>query len=200
MKTAQTRLITTKSIFSISLLVISITVISIWLLGLGQHRTLFENSLLSLSILSVFFFLFITVGLYKGYKLKDNLGNLTDKVQFNKVPNMPGSADSAIDITSGVADLGADEGIAGIIISIVLWIIFSIAIIFILWLFGAIFWFIIITFIAMLYWIFFRALRLVFKKSHECKGDLPKSVAWGLGYSLLYITWIYAIILLSHYL
>lgn len=200
MKTLQNRLINTKTVFSISLLIVAITVLSIWLLGLGQHRTIFENSLLSLSILSVIFFIFITVGLYKSYKLKDDMGKLTDKVSFDKLPKMPASSDSAVEITAGVADLGAEEGITGIIISIILWFLFSVAIVFILWLFGAIFWFVIIAFIAMLYWIFFRALRLVFKKSHKCKGDLAKSMTWGLGYSLLYIAWIYGIVLLLHYI
>lgn len=76
------RLINSKSIFTVSVFVAVVTTLSVWLLDLGKHRTLFINSLLSVSILSAAFLLFIISGLYKGIKLRDNVGKVTNKFQF----------------------------------------------------------------------------------------------------------------------
>lgn len=184
------KLVTSKTVFIVTIVVI---VLSIWLFGLGQHRTIFENSILSKSILCVAFFLFLTIGLYKGIKLKDDTGKLTDKIKPSKIPNLA-------DAETGADFIHVGEGIEGIILSIILWVIVTILIAVFFWLFGVVIWTVIIVFIAMLYWIFFRALRLVFKNSNKCKGDLKTSIAYGLGYTTLYNFWIYGIILATHYL
>ena len=187
------KLVTTKTVFTVTIIVTVLTIVSIWLFGLGQHRTIFENSLLSTSILSIVFFLFLTIGLYKGIKLKDDIGKLTDKLRPSKIPNLAEAGQGADFIHVG-------DGIEGIILSIVLWVVMTILIGLFLWVFGAVLWTGIIVFIAMLYWIFFRALRLVFKNSNICKGNLATSIAYGLGYTTLYNFWIYGIILATHYL
>lgn len=187
------KLVTSKTVFTVTIIVIVLTILSIWLLGLGQHRTIFENSLLSISILSTAFFLFLTIGLFNGIKLKDDVGKLTDKLNSSKIPNL---ADS----TTGIDFIDVGDGIEGILFSIVLWIVVTILIALFIWLFGAIFWTGIIVFIAMLYWIFFRALRLVFKNSNKCKGNLKTSITYGISYTILYNFWIYCIILAIHYL
>lgn len=66
----------TKNAFIISIIVIISTVLSVWIYGFGEHQTVIENSFISTSILSVTFFLFITIGLYKGVKLKDNINSI----------------------------------------------------------------------------------------------------------------------------
>ncbi|MFN8437815.1 MAG: hypothetical protein U0V72_09255 [Cytophagales bacterium] len=186
--------VTSKTFFTVTIVVIVLTVLSIWLLELGQHRTIFENSILSTTILSSAFFLFLTVGLYKGIKLKDDIGKITDKIKFGKIPDLSGG----LELPSDVLDVG--EGIAGIIIGFLAWILFSILLLLFIWFFSAVIWTMILVFAAMLYWIFFRALRLVFKNSNKCKGDLTTSIAYGLGYTTLYNFWIYGIILATHYL
>ncbi|MEI6410218.1 MAG: hypothetical protein WCR52_12600 [Bacteroidota bacterium] len=60
---------TTKTAFSLTLTVALLTIIGIWLFGLGKHRSLYNNSILSTTILALGFFLFLTIGLYKGIKL-----------------------------------------------------------------------------------------------------------------------------------
>jgi len=183
------RLVTTKSIFVITLIVVVLTILSIWLFGLGERRTLFENSLLSISILSFAFFLFITVGLYKGIKMKDNVGKITNQFSMPKAPNV---FDGTADLSA--LDLGIDaEGC-------LMWIVLSVIVLILLWFFGIFMWFNILVFSAMLYWIFFRALRLVFKKSGQCQGDLKASMRYGFTYTLLYNFWIYGIILILHYI
>jgi hypothetical protein len=193
-KTTTKRLVTTKTVFTVTIVVAVLTVLSIWLFGLGQHRTLFENSILSTSILSVAFFLFLAVGLYKGIKLKDDLGKITDKINMEKIPNLSGGLEFPFDIADAV------EGIGAILLGILTWLLFTLLIVFFIWLFGALLWPMILVFVAMLYWIFFRALRLVFKNSHKCKGDLITSITCGLGYTILYNFWIYGILLVTHYL
>lgn len=188
--------LTTKKIFIISIIVAALTIIGIWIFGLGQHRTLYENSVLSTTILSVAFFLFLAINLYRGVKLKDDLGRITDRItDKNKMPDLSGlnlSGDS-------IPDVGGD-GIAGVIVGIIAWLLISILLVFLLWFFGAVLWVIVLIFAAMLYWIFFRALRLVFKNSNKCKNKISKSVSYALFYTVLYNFWIYGIIVLSGYL
>ncbi|OYU96589.1 MAG: hypothetical protein CFE21_09405 [Bacteroidetes bacterium B1(2017)] len=187
------KLLTSKSVFALSILVIVVTIVCIWLLGIEQERSLFENSILSTSILSLSFFLFISIGLYKGIKLKDDIGNLTNKITLSNIPDLSSAASNADFIAVG-------EGIGGILLSIVLWVLVTLLVGLFFWLFGAIVWTSSILFMAMLYWLFFRALRLVFKNSNKCKGKLSASILYGLAYTLLYTSWIYGIFMLAHYL
>ncbi|MEM0577548.1 hypothetical protein [Flavobacterium polysaccharolyticum] len=196
MKTPKKRtLINTRNIFIISMLVIAITIFSVWFYGIGKHKTVIENSLISTSIISIAFFLFISISLFNGTKLKDNVGKLTDKINSKKL-------DFLKDLTptdyNGL-ELGANiaEGIGGIVMSIILWIIVTIVLSFLFYALGTIIWFSILVFLGMLYWIFFRALRLIFKKSAECSGNIELSIFYGIAYTILYIFWIYGIILLT---
>jgi len=190
MSLKRTKLVTSKSLFTITLLIIVLTILCIWFFGLGQHRTIFENSLLSTSILSIAFFLFLTIGLYRGVKLKDNLGKITENLKFPPEYNIP-----------DISGLDFDgDGLGGFILGIIFWLIATFVIALLFWFFGAILWIGIVIFIAMLYWIFFRALRLVFKNSNRCRGKLLSSVQYGIAYTLLYNCWIYAIIFIMHYI
>ncbi|MGE6355640.1 hypothetical protein ACQKCJ_17355 [Flavobacterium sp. NPDC079362] len=189
------KILNSRNIFVITLIVISLTILTVWLFGLGDHSSFFENSLLSTTILSTAFFLFISIGLFKGIKIKDNLGQITDRFDALKIEFIREAvADRSID---DLPDGG--EGIFGIIISLILWFIMAIVISYLCWAFGAILWFSILTFIAMLYWIFFRALRLVFKKSGKCKGNYLNSTLYGFSFTILYNFWIYAIIFMTIY-
>lgn len=187
------RLIETRSVFKISLIVTALTIVGVYYWGLGQHNTFFENSVISTTILSIAFFSFITTGLYKGIKLKDNLGRIVDKFETVDTSNLSSSLTS-----SGPVEVG--DGIGGIVLSILLWILMAIVFSAALWIFSNVIVIVVLTFIAMLYWVFFRALRLVFKNSNKSKGDLMESLKWGLTYTTLYNFWIYGIFILTIYL
>lgn len=189
-----TRLVNTKTVFILSLIVVILAILAVWLFGLGNQRTVYENSILSTSILSASFFLFITIGLYKGIKLKDNLGEITDKINLESLGDLPGD----LEVPEDIPDLG--DGIGGVILGILAWIAFTIIILVLIWIFSTLLWTMILIFSAILYWIFFRALRLIFKNSKKCERKFGYSVAFGLGYTTLYNFWIYGIILASHYL
>ncbi len=187
------RFINTRSLFPISLIVIVLTILSVWFYGIGKHQTVIENSLISTSILSISFFLFISISLYNGTKLKDNIGKITDRFDTKKIEYLK---EITPENTDGF-DVG--EGFGGIIISIILWIFATLVISYLFFLLGAIVWLSVLIFLAMLYWIFFRALRLIFKKSAECNGNVEKSVFYGIAYTMLYNFWIYGIIFLTEY-
>jgi hypothetical protein len=187
-------LIDSKKIFTISLISVLITIFSVWFYGIGKHKTVIENSLISTSILSIAFFLFITISLYNGTKLKDNLGKLTDKFDSKKL-NFLKEINADGGFGHSITEIG--DGIGGIILSIIFWILATIIISYLFFALGAIIWLSILVFLGMLYWIFFRALRLIFKKSSECSGNIEKSIFYGLTYTILYNFWIYGIILLT---
>jgi hypothetical protein len=192
LKTSKVNLVNAKSVFIISLLIIAITILTIFFSGLHIHRSIIDNSVISLSILSVSFFLFISCGLYSGIKLKDDIGNLTQHIKFTESSGYLPDFSSKSEGAGTVAEAGGDlEGIIG---AILIWIVATIIIILLIVFFDTIVWAGIILFLAMLYWIFFRALRLVFKNSIKCRGDLVKSVSYGAGYTILYSAWIYGII------
>lgn len=192
-------LLAAKSVFKISLLVILLTVLGVYFWGLGEHRTFFENSIISTTILSIVFFLFITIGLYRGVKLKDNLGQIIPPAGTNAVDLTPGSNYSG---HGGGLDLDLDFGDepGGIVLGIILWIFWAILVGVLLWIFSNVLAVVIAAFAAMLYWIFYRALRLVFKNSNKSRGKVMESIKYGLIYTSLYNFWIYGIFILTEYL
>ena len=188
------RLLSAGNVALVSGVVVALTTVAVWLFGLGQHRSLFANSLISTSILFAAFFLFTTVGLYHGVKLRDDVGRLTDRISRKHFPGT-GGLDTLPDF-----DFSEGHGILGILAAIVMAIVVAILAVFIIWLVGAVLWTGILVFAAMLYWVFFRALRLVFKNSNRCRSRLGASLWEGFWYASLYTVWIYGIIYAAHYL
>ncbi|MFC4163308.1 hypothetical protein ACFOWU_06575 [Epilithonimonas zeae] len=185
----------TKFTFYSSIVIILLVILSVWISGNNSHHTLFQNSILSTSILAIAFFLFVSISLYKGVGLRDNLGKIFTKENFNK--RMKSTSDFTPDIDIPLMDA---EGIGGIIISILAWIAFTVAALFAIYFVGVFFWSILLLLLAILYWIYFRALRLIFKNSKYCKDNLFKSLGFGIFYSGLYVSWIYGIIFLLKYI
>ncbi len=178
-----------KSVFIVSLLVIGITILTVYLTGENYNRTVTSNLYLSLSIIGTALFIFMTYGLYKGIGLTDNF----PKFRNFKRGDIIGSTAPTFDTPS--VDVG--DGIGGLILSILLWIGMTILIIVLLILLEAVFWFSLFIILTTLYWVFFRALKFVFNKSSETKGDIGISAIYSLTYTLLYVGWIFGIIHLT---
>ncbi|MGB3607529.1 hypothetical protein [Psychroserpens sp.] len=178
-----------KSVFIVSLLVIGITILTVYLTGENYDRNAIMNSYLSLSIIGTTLFLFITYGLYYGIGLKDNFPKFREFktgdfiAQSGTTPNLP--------------SIEVGDGIGGFIMSILLWIGMTILIFVLLILLEAFFWVSIFIILAMLYWMFFRALKLVFSKSKDTKGNIRMSICYALMYSILYLGWMFAIVYLT---
>lgn len=195
MKFQRKTFLETKWLSYSTLAIIILVILSVWLSGTNSHRSLFQNSILSTSILAATFFVFISSGLYFGLKLKENVGHILHKERIKKY-----SDNISLPDVSGFDPPAVGDGIGGVILSIILWFLISIVFAFLLYFLGFFFWAAILFFAAMLYWIFFRALRLVFKNSKSCKNNLLRSLGFGFFYSFLYISWIYGIIFLVNYL
>jgi hypothetical protein len=189
------KLIESKNVFRISLIVAALTILAVYFFGLGRHNTFFENSVISTTILSIAFFLFITIGLYRGVKLKDNLGRIVDQYQVTATPDLLSYTPTPTDV-----DIDADDGCVTVIAAILLWIVMAVGFAIALWIFSNVLLLVVLAFAAMLYWIFFRALRLVFKNSNRSKGNWIESLKWGFTYTILYNFWIYGIFIMTKYL
>ncbi len=185
--------ITTKSTFIITLIVIVLTIIVVWLQGLHIERSIVRNSFLSTLILSGFLFLFMSIGLYRGYKLKDNLGKITDSFKVN-TDMIDGSWSPADSI-----DLSIGDGCEGIIGSIIAWILATIVLGILLFIFSNLIGFSILFLLAILYWIFFRALRLVFKKSPICQGDFLLSLRYAFIYTCFSTLWLTLLLFIAEH-
>jgi hypothetical protein len=186
-----TKRIDSKTAFSIFIIVILLTIVSYWTFGLRSHRSVVENALLSTSTLSCAFFIFLFVNLYRGAKLKDTVGKITDKFDTKKIKFL-----KELTPTDGdMPDIG--EGIGGVIVTILVWLMISVVFGILLWGLGAVIWFSVLVFAAMLYWIFYRATRLVLKNSRECEGQFDLSFLYSLGYTCFYTIWIFAVIYIS---
>ncbi len=85
---ARVNLINSKTVFFSTLIVVPTLLLIVYLTGINQHRSLYLNSVLSTSILSIVFFLSIFIGLYRGWKLKDNLGNVLNNFERLRKPEM----------------------------------------------------------------------------------------------------------------
>ena len=174
-----------KSVFKISLIVIGITILTVYLSGINYNRTITSNLYLSLGIIGFCLFTFMTYGLYKGIGLIDDFPKYKDFKSgdiFSSSGELPDMA---------IVDSG--EGIGGILLSILLWIAMAIFFIIVLVMVEAIFWFSLFVILTMLYWVFFRALRLVFSKSDETRGNIGLSALYALGYTILFTGWIFGI-------
>lgn len=106
----------------------------------------------------------MTYGLYAGIRLIDNF----PKFRNFQTGDLTGSASPHIDMPS----IDGGDGIGGLILSIVLWIAMSILFVILLIVLEAVFWFSLFIILAMLYWVFFRALKLVFNKVKDTKGEI----------------------------
>lgn len=188
-------LINSKTVFTSTLIIVPTLSLLIYLTGVRNHRALYLNSLISTSIISFVFFLFISIGLYNGWKLRHSYGNFRDQFSLWK---KPGS--SNLDVSG--FDFGSieTESCIGAIGTLLVWIVLALLGSIIFWEIGAIVWATIVLAGGILYWIIFRAYRMIFRNSAKCKGDLIKSILTVLLFTSLYNCWIYAIIFGTHYL
>ncbi|MCB2409866.1 hypothetical protein [Hymenobacter lucidus] len=200
------RLIRSKRAFFATLFVATATVLAVWFVGLRQDWSLFKDSLISISILSVSLFSFLTIGLFLGVKLQDTLGNVTDHIRkFPFADNVPDFGFGSGTGKSGGSDGGGHveghgDGCSHDIGDIFLWVMVALLVVVLFWAAAAVVWATFLTCTAVLYWLFFRALRFVFRHSATCRGNFSRSLRYGLTYTTLYVSWLYAIILAVHYL
>lgn len=182
-----------KWIFLVSLIVVLATILGVWLFGIGSNKTVFFNSLLSTTILSIFFFLFITFGLYKGITLKDNSKDFVDKINTKYFPDLSNGIDF-----SDIDAVDSGDGIGGFLLAILAWIFLTIFMLVVVWLFGAILWVCVFIFATILYWLFYNATKFVLRNADKCKNRFVLSAFNAFFHTLLYNFWIYLVIYFTH--
>lgn len=180
------KLVIARPVFILTLVTMLVIITGVWLSGLKQHHPVFHNALFSTGAISIVFFTLLSAGLYQGVKLRDDLGKITDRINFKKLPDWPG-----IDLP-----IFDGDGIFGLLAAIILGILALVLLYFL----GILVWMLTLLLCALLYRIFFRGLRYVFRHGSRCKGQLNYSVLYGIGYTVLYSCWIYGIIFALHYL
>ncbi|MGE5138178.1 MAG: hypothetical protein ACM3JD_01840 [Rudaea sp.] len=88
---------------------------------------------------------------------------------------------------------GCGDDLAGLVVGIIVAILAVVAFAILIWLLAQ-FFAALPVFIAVLFWIFYRALRVVFARSHACQGRLLKSAGFGLLYTVLYTSWTFILL------
>ena len=181
-----------KSVFRISLIVIGLTLASVFATGDQFHRSLNQNLYLTLGIIGLSLFVFLVYGLYKGVGLKDDYPEISSYTTGDFTKEFGG-------IEEGIGFPGSEfsGGIPDFIAALVFWIGMTLVLILLLVLVEILIWLSVFIILAILYWVFFRALRAVFSHGHQTKGNASLSAQYGLGYTALYLGWIYGIIYLS---
>lgn len=174
---------------------ILVTSLLVYFTGITSHRSILDNALISLSILAGCLFLFLTAGLYNGLNVLDNYSHklqLRWKGAKNRLTDFSGLGGESI---ADVPTVGDD--LAGIVGSIFFWIIVTFVLVVLIIFLQALVWFMFVLLAMAIYWIIIRALKLIFSKSAVCENNLPKSVAYALGYTILYVGWMFGIAYLS---
>lgn len=183
------RFLSAKTLFFLSLCVIPLTAAGVYFLDFGDRRSLFQNAELGVSILSAALFLFLSVGLYHGVRLQENVGRITDTpFPVEGIEGVEGIPHVNIDIADG------DEGCLGILVGILLTIIVGVLLILFIWVLGFVIWVMILWVLALLYWVFYRAMKAVFRHSPQCRGNLGRSLSYAAMFTVLYCAWVYALL------
>ncbi len=205
----------TRIVLLLSLSVIVTITVLVFVLS---DRSVFVESQITLTIISLCLFAFLTTGLYRGVRLerpaKDELDRSIQQFDSRDQAAGPRWSDffgfllsfSPPDLShvslphidlAGVSDAGDD--LVGCLLTLVLWIGVLILLTILLWVLAQVIA-ALPVFAVVLYWVFYRALRVVFAKSRACRGRLLRSIEYGLLYTLLYTGWIFALLWIGRYL
>lgn len=184
MRTPQKEIFKGRTLFIVALIATGLTFLTVYLTGINFNRSLTSNLYISLSIIAVSVFSFLTYGLYNGIGVKDNPPELKSYE--------PGVIFDGVSIPDfELPDV--DDGIGGIILSILLWIVLAITIIVLLLVLEALFWLSLFIIFSMLYWVFIRAIRLMLFKARKTKGDMIASLKNAFFYTTIYTGWMFVI-------
>jgi hypothetical protein len=184
-----------KTITITALVVITVTALSVFLLGRGS---LFRETELTLAIVAAGLFLFLTIGLHRGVRVKrwDLPGVSAKAVDIGDLAHHIDPPDLLTDFASGADGI---EGCLGAIIGFVLSLFAGVILLVVLWCainLGIIVW---VFLMAALSWVFYLALRQVFAKSDRCRGKWGASAAYAAYYTLLYTGWLFALVLAAEW-
>jgi hypothetical protein len=175
-------IVNAKIVTLLSFLTILLTLALVFLIG---HKTVFLRLEITLAIISICLFIFLFTGLYIGIRIQH------EPIFKEKWRPLKSKWDTADLFSLDTFGITLGEGIIGILLSMLLWIVLSIAIIILLIIIANMLWGVIFILGVMLYWLFYKAYRYVFKKSRLCRHRIGLSLKYSLLFTILYTGWIY---------
>jgi len=172
---------------------------------------------ITLAVIAATLFAFLTLGLYTGVRLERPR---RDRPVWRPLRNKrTGSAAISADDVGDVASLALDiagsidvpkielpdvsdggDDVIGCLLSIVMWVALAVIIVVLLPVLIELVWAAFFVLAAMLYWVFYRALRVVFFRTRQCRCRLVLSMGYALFYTALYTGWLFAILQISRHL
>lgn len=190
-----------------------ISVLVFWI----SHSSPFVEFQITLLVIALVLFTFLTLGLYLGVRIerphREALvytpparaeRSARQREPSRQTPSSSGHGWAAvfdlfrgldlgnIDLTPG--DGGGGDDLLGCVGSILAWIALAIVATVVLWLLAQVLWATAVVLVAALYWVFYRALRVVFAHSRTCQRKLRLSAGYGLLYTVLYTGWMFALL------
>jgi hypothetical protein len=165
------------------------------LYGLGD-KSLFLETELTLAVIAGSLFLFLTVGLFRGVRIRRE--QLTTG---GKGWSLDGDfVDlSGLDLPDIGLDLDFDEGILGVIVAMLVSIVAVIFLAGLAWVLINVVWGLAIVLAVAVFWVFNRALRQVFAHSRRCRGNLAASLTFAALYTTLYTGWLFVLVWAIHH-
>lgn len=178
----------TISILSLLLVAISTTVVLVF----GKRSILVEAEWISV-IVAASLFLFLWIGLYRGIRVKKNEAAPSNFEFIDVGSNVPDVGDLG-------SALGAADDLAGLILAPVLFIALGIVLVFLLPVLVNLVWLLLFVFVVMLFWIFRYALRQVFARSRQTRGNMAASLYYAAAYTALYAGWLLVVLITARHL
>jgi hypothetical protein len=179
-----------RTITAVAALVVGICTTLVLVAG---QRSLFVELELALGLVAACLFAFLTLGLYRGIRLRK------DTFPHPSVPKMDG--DSGVGDSGGGSswhdlptfdfDFGDDLGCFGVVLGLIAMAVALIGLLALIYFVLPYFLVGILFLLAAVYWVFYLALRRVFVLSRKCRGDWPRSLLYGAGYTALYTSWLF---------
>ncbi len=164
------------------------------LVGVLGHADFLRELEWTVAICAAGLFVLLATGLYMGARVKrkglpDGQWTVTDAPEDYVSPEV-------------MADvpLVETESVMGCLLSILLWIAVTFLAGFLIWALVQTGGFVIVALIFAMCWVVYRALRMVFARSRECRGKLAKSLGYGAYYTVLYSAWVFGLLHLARYL
>lgn len=168
-----------------------IVVVLVFLLG---KKTLFVELEISLALIALILFVFLTIGLYYGARLKWEPLNGTGTANSDSKEDGVPWLDGAVHVIEPDLSGGCLSSIVSVLAGLLFLAVLSVLL---YWLVPFI-WAGLLVILTGVFWVLNRALRIVFARSRECQGNLPKSLGYALVYTMGYTGWLFILLYAGH--
>lgn len=162
--------------------------------GMGS-KAVFVEMEITLAIIAGMLFIFLTSGLYFGVRFRRTRPSLPNVSGVELLDVADPSLLDGVNVLDGF-DLGVDGelGCLGVVVGVIVAAVVFLLLLLVVWLAVNLLWVLVPLFAFAVYWVFYMALRRVFVLSRRCRGDLVKSMGYGLLYTLIYTGWMFALL------